>query len=68
MEENNFKLLDITGSENIFDYNPTKNILAYSVGCMIVYWELSSDKKLFIKYANSKREKSNLFMINHKHY
>lgn len=49
-QEMNFKLLDMTGSENIFDYNSARNVLVYSVGCMIVYWEISTDKKLFIKY------------------
>jgi hypothetical protein len=50
MAEQNFKLLDLTGSESVFDYNANKNILVYSIGCMIVYWELSLDKKLYIKY------------------
>lgn len=50
MAEQNFKLLDLAGSESVFDYNANKNILVYSIGCMIVYWELNLDKKLYIKY------------------
>ena len=44
------ELLDLNGSEPILEYNPTKNVLVYAVGCMLVYWELSTDKKLYLKY------------------
>jgi len=44
------ELLDINGSESILEYNPIKNVLVYAVGCMLVYWELSTDKKVYLKY------------------
>lgn len=68
MDENSFKLLDLTGCEDNFDYNFEKNIIVYSVGCMIVYWELTTDKKFYIKYhegfiGNLKFTKSGNYLI-----
>lgn len=57
MQENensfNLDLLDLSGSEGHFDYCPKTNTMIYSVGSMLVYWELAKDKKLFINYHES---------------
>lgn len=57
MQENensfNLDLLDLRGSEGVFDYCPKTNTVIYSVGSMLVYWELVKDKKLYINYHES---------------
>jgi len=57
MQENensfNLDLIDLNGSEGLFDYCPKTNTVIYSVGSILVYWELVKDKKLFINYHES---------------
>lgn len=57
MQENensfNLDLIDLRGSEGVFDYCSKTNIIVYSVGSMLIYWELVKDKKLYINYHES---------------
>jgi len=49
----NLELIDLRGSEGAFDYCSKTYTVIYSVGSMLVYWELQKDKKLFINYHES---------------
>ena len=57
MQENensfNLDLIDLRGSEGVFDYCSKNKLVIYSVGSMLVYWELEKDKKLYINYHES---------------
>ena len=48
--EDNFQLLDLIGSENLIEYNEQKNILVYTSGCLLSYWEIGTEKRVYIKY------------------
>ena len=57
MQENensfNLDLIDLRGSEGVFDYCSKTNTVVYSVGSVLIYWELVKDKKLYINYHES---------------
>lgn len=48
--EDNFELLDLIGSENLIEYNEQKNLLVYTCGCLLAYWEIGTEKRVYIKY------------------
>lgn len=57
MQENEndfyFDLFDLYGIEGVIDYCSKRKVVIYSVGSMIIYWELDPDKKLFVNYHES---------------
>jgi hypothetical protein len=44
--QDDFYLLDVIGGQNISAMHPTKPIVAYTAGCMIIVYDLISDAKI----------------------
>jgi hypothetical protein len=44
--QDDFYLLDVVGGKNISCMHPTKPIVAYTAGCMIIIYDLISDAKI----------------------
>jgi hypothetical protein len=44
--QDDFYLLDVVGGQNISCMHPTKPIVAYTAGCMIIVYDLISDAKI----------------------
>ena len=53
MTDQNFELLDLIGFDNIFDYNPKYNIIAYSSGFIINIFFINEDIKKHVFYHES---------------
>ena len=49
----NLKLIDINGFEGCFDFNTKKKIAIYSLGSVLIFWNLERDEKNFINYHQS---------------
>lgn len=49
----NLKLIDINGFEGCFDFNNRKKIAIYSLGSVLIYWDLEKDEKNFINFHQS---------------
>jgi len=56
--ENNFHLLGVSGFDNSMEYNFKKNILVYSIGSLLVFFDLNKDDK-----KNFKHHKGNIGAI-----
>ena len=52
-EKLNLKFIDINGFEGCFDFNSRKKITIYSLGSVLIYWDLDKDEKNFINYHQS---------------
>lgn len=48
--EENFQLLDLNGTDSLIEFNEHKNILVYTCGCLLAYWEIGTEKRVYIKY------------------
>lgn len=44
--QDDFYLLDVVGGQNISAMHPSKPIVAYTAGCMIIVYDLISDAKI----------------------
>jgi hypothetical protein len=66
--EENFQLLDLIGTDNLVEYNEQKNIFVYTCGCLLAYWEIGTEKRVFIKYhegniGNIKFSRCNNYLV-----
>ncbi len=46
MPEDDFYLLDVVGGASVCALHPTRPLVAYNAGCMIIVYDMLSDNKI----------------------